>query len=83
MSEVPRGDHESLPPEDHDEVCVKFFRIVAMEVRPEPHNGLVMMLARGALRQDTATRFLRDLWLRPVDDLYNTTDVNWRARRAE
>lgn len=83
MSEaISRGFAEDLPPEEHDEVCTQFFRLVAMEVRPDPHNALVSMMARGDLRQESASRFLRDLW-RKRDDMYDTTDVAWRARRTE
>jgi hypothetical protein len=57
---------EALPPEEHKEVCVRFLKIVAMEVRPGPHNALASMMYRRALRQETASRFLRDLWLRPI-----------------
>jgi len=81
---IPRGFAENLPPEEHAELCARFFRIAALEVRPAPHNAIASMMARGALRQGTAGRFLRDLWIRPIDtEFYSTTDVNWRAPRAE
>jgi len=84
MSEevIPRGHAEDLPEEEHAELCARFFRIAAMEVHPGPHNALASMMARGALRQESASRFLRDLW-RNCDDYFDATDVNWRARRAE
>lgn len=84
MTEIPRGRAENLPTDEAEEVAARFFRVVALEVRPTPHNAIVSMMARGALRQGTAGRFLRDLWIRPVDDeFYSTTDVNWRAPRTE
>ena len=75
---IPRGFAEDLPEDQQDELCAAFFRIVAMEVSPPAHNALVSMMARGALRQQTATRFLKDLWRKP-----SKVKTLWQPRRVE
>jgi len=74
------GSHERLPKDEHREVCHRFLRIVAPEVRPTAHNALSNMMLSRTLNDASATRLLRDFWRPEGANLFDVTWRDWRRR---
>lgn len=70
---------EALP-EQHREIKLAFFRVVSPEMRPTAGNELATMLRTGDLRQESATRLLREFW---ADDMMKAARIAWQAKEDQ